>query len=363
MLGDIPATEAGHVQPHEHVLCDMSGIVKPWGVDAVWPATAAADRPMSRVAAETPASARYLIDAPITLETYDRIRRDVVNRDNLQLTSVDDAVEEMSRYRAAGGGTVVDSSAIGMGRDPVGLASVSRASGVSIVMGSTYYTRQYHPPGLDDQDVEQIADAIVRDVEVGVGDTGIRAGIIGEVGLSHPVHPTERKVLDAACRAQIRTGACLQLHPGRDPRAPIEAMCAVADLGGDPSRTIISHVDRTIWEPAALRELAGTGCYVELDLFGQESSYYAFNLDARRPNDRSRIEWVLDLFDAGHADRLLLSQDICQKVYLRKYGGPGYTHILENVIPLMRRMGLQEEQIRMLTHDNPVAALGMEMGA
>lgn len=360
VLGDVPASVAGHIQPHEHVLCDMSAIVKPWGVDAVWPAVAAADGNSSALANEAPASARELIGAPVSLDNYDRIRRDVINVDNLRLTRIDDAVEELVRYRSAGGSMIVDSSSRGMGRDPSGLAAISRATGVGVVMGSAFYTRQYHPPGLDGLDVKEIAESIVADIEDGVGDTGIRAGLIGEVGLSWPVHPTELKVLEAASLAQLQTGAALQIHPGRNPRAPIEAIQQVAGFGADPARTIMSHVDRTLWETDELVELAATGCYVELDLFGQESSYYAFNPDARRPNDRTRIEWLIELAGQGHQDQLLLSQDICQKVYLRKYGGPGYTHILENAIPLMRRMGLDDTDVRRLTHDNPATALGME---
>jgi phosphotriesterase-related protein len=360
VLGDVPPSEMGHVQPHEHVLCDMSGIVKPWGVDAVWPATAAADRGAGQPASEAAASTRALIEVPVSLENYDQIRRDVINLDNLRLTRIDDAVEELTRYRAVGGAAIVDSTAVGMGRDPSGLATVSRATGVHLVMGSAYYSRQYHPPELDEQSAATIAETIVTDVELGVDDTGVRAGVIGEVGLSWPVHPTELKVLEGACRAQVQTGAPMQLHPGRDPDAPIEAIRAVERFGADSSRTIMSHVDRTLWEPAALTQLARTGCFVELDLFGQESSYYAFNPQARRPNDRTRLEWIADLCEQGFADQILISQDICQKVYLRKYGGPGYTHILENVIPLMRRMGFDDRLIRTLTHDNPATALGME---
>ncbi|HEX2317085.1 MAG TPA: hypothetical protein VHJ17_25280, partial [Thermomonospora sp.] len=93
-----------------------------------------------------------------------------------------------------------------------------------------------------------------------------------------------------------------------------------------------------------VRQPQRTGCFVELDLFGQESSYYAFNPDARRPNDRTRIDWLRDLMAAGLADRLLVAQDICQKVHLRRYGGPGYTHVLDSAVPLMRRMGMDEDE-------------------
>ncbi|MFI7124825.1 phosphotriesterase [Nonomuraea sp. NPDC050153] len=356
VLGDVEPSELGHTQPHEHVLSDMSTIVRPWGLEPV----AGDASPPSSVRQEFPASVRARIAEPVRLDNYDWIRRAVLNLDNLRLLSEQDATDELVLYRAAGGGTVVDSTSVGLGRDPLGLARVSRGSGVHIVMGSGYYCRDYHPAGLADAPVEAVYEEIVADVRDGVGDTGVRAGLIGEIGLSRPVHPVEDKVLRAACRAQRETGAPLQIHPGRHPEAPLAAVRTVMDAGGDPTRVIMSHLDRTLWRAEDLLELARTGCYLELDLFGQESSYYAFNPDARRPNDRTRVEWLQLLIEAGFADRLLIAQDICQKVYLRRYGGPGYTHILENVVPLMRRMGMTEAEITTLTVTNPATALAME---
>ncbi|WP_283134373.1 phosphotriesterase family protein [Rhizohabitans arisaemae] len=356
VLGDIEPAELGHTQPHEHVLCDMSAIIQPWGLQPV--AGAPPSSPGNpAVAREFPASVRAKVAEPVRPDNYDWIRRTVLNLDNLRLLSETDAVEELSLYRSAGGGAVVDSSCVGMGRDPLGLARVSRATGVHIVMGSGYYSRDYHPAGLADVPVDAVRDEITRDVEVGVDDTGIRAGVIGEIGLSWPVHPVEEKVLRAACRAQVATGAPLQIHPGRHPEAPLHAVRTVLDAGGQPERTIVSHLDRTLWRSGDLLELARTGCYLELDLFGQESSYYAFNPDARRPNDRTRIEWLQMLIEAGFGDRLLVAQDICQKVYLRRYGGPGYTHILESALPLMRHMGMSDTEITMVTVNNPAAIL------
>ncbi|MEV1246147.1 phosphotriesterase [Nonomuraea sp. NPDC050022] len=354
VLGDVDPSALGHTQPHEHVLSDMSAIIQPWGLQPV-----AGDGGGSGIGKELPASVRARVTEPVRLDNYDWIRRTVLNVDNLRLHSEQDATEELTLYRAAGGGAVVDSSSVGLGRDPLGLARVSRASGVHIVMGSGYYCRDYHPAGLADASVAAISAEIVADVRDGVGDTGVRAGLIGEIGLSWPVHPAEDKVLRAACQAQVSTGAPLQIHPGRHPEAPLRAMRAVVEAGGDPARVIMSHLDRTLWRPDDLLELAGTGCYLELDLFGQESSYYAFNPDARRPNDRTRIEWLRRLIEAGYGQRLLIAQDICQKVYLRRYGGPGYTHILDSAIPLMRRMGMRESEIMMVTVANPATVLAM----
>lgn len=355
MLGEIEPADLGHTQPHEHVLCDMSAIIQPWGVQ---PVDGVQEHGVVR--SEFPASVRAMVAEPVRLGNYDSIKRTVLNLDNLRLVSEEDAIAELQLYRSAGGGAVVDSSSVGMGRDPLGLARVSRATGVHIVMGSGYYSRDYHPAGLAGMEVDAIRDEVLSDLQEGVADTGIRAGIIGEIGLSWPVHPVEEKVLRAACRAQAVIGAPLQIHPGRHPAAPAHAMRIVADEGAAADRTIMSHVDRTLWRQDDLTELARTGCYVELDLFGQESSYYAFNPEARRPNDRTRIEWLQALIESGFGERLLIAQDICQKVYLRRYGGPGYTHILDNAIPLMRRMGMSETEITMVTVDNPATVLTLK---
>ncbi|WP_053204133.1 phosphotriesterase family protein [Jiangella muralis] len=345
VLGDIPVAAAGHIQPHEHVLCDMSGLVDP-------------ANPNARDWHTLPATVREAIDLPVRPDTYDAIKRSVLNRDNLRLCSEEDAISELMEYVGLGGGTMVDSSTIGLGRDPLGLARVSRRTGVHIVMGSGYYVHALHPRHVAGATVDDLTEEISADVTVGID--GVRAGLIGEIGLSSPLHPDEAKVLEAALQAQSHTGAAVQIHPGRATTAPLEAMSLVEQFGADPSRVIMSHLDRTIWHADDFLALARTGCYLEFDLFGQESSYYAFNPDARRPNDRTRVEWLTTLAAEGYADRLLVSQDICQKVYLRRYGGPGYGHILRSVLGLMRSCGWRDEDIEQVTHHNPATALGIQ---
>jgi phosphotriesterase-related protein len=355
VLGDLDPGELGHTQTHEHLVSDMSAIIQPWGLAAV--GGGSADTIPAARRGEMPATARGATRVPIRPDTYDRIRRDVINFDNLQMLDEGVAIEEMGLYRAAGGGAVVDCTPIGMARDPLALARISRATGVHVVMGAGYYVHDFHPPGCDQLTEEEIEAQIVRDVQVGVGTTGLRSGIIGEIGLSWPALPCEERSLRAAARAQQATGAPLQIHPGRHPEAPPQIIRTVTEAGGDPTRTIMCHIDRTLNRVEDMLELAATGCYLEFDLFGQESSYYAPDPHAVRPNDGTRIDWLIALADGGHADRLLIAQDICQKVYLRRYGGPGYTHILEAALPLMRLKGMSEELIEMITRSNPGAVL------
>jgi phosphotriesterase-related protein len=327
VLGAVSPTALAHTQPHEHVLCDFSALSHGNG------------------------------DEPITLEHYQRIRRNPrLSRSNLRLVSEADAVAELSRFRGAGGGTIADLTPRDAGRDPDGLARISRTTGVHVVMGSGYYVRTFHPPVLAGKAEEHIAEEITRDVVDGVGDSGIRAGVIGEIGLSWPVHPVEERVLRAAARAQIETGAALAIHPGRDPAAPLAALRVVDAAGGDLGRTIVCHVERTLFSLDAMLQLAATGCYLEFDLFGHESSHYHL-APIDMPNDAVRVDYLLQLAHHGYGDKLLVSQDVCTKVRLTRYGGEGYHHLLEHVVPMMRRKGMTTTDVELLTRHNPAAVL------
>ena len=238
-----------------------------------------------------------------------------------------------------------------MARDPLALARVSRATGLNVIMGSGYYVPRSYPADMDSKTEEDIYQEIVREVTVGVGDTGIRSGIIGEIGCEWPLSDNERKVLSAAARAQQYTGAPLNIHPGRNPSSPLEIIEVLIKAGADISRTVISHIDRTVREPEGRRKLAETGCYLEYDLFGEEGYYFVPTIDL--PSDHQRINEIIQLIDQGYLKQILISQDICWKNRLRRYGGHGYDHILRNAVPIMRIKGVSEEQIHTLLVENP----------
>ncbi len=141
-------------------------------------------------------------------------------------------------------------------------------------MGASYYVEAAHPADMDTRSEDAIVDEIARDILEGVGQSGVRAGVIGEVGCSWPLTSNERKVLRASGRAQRRTGAPLLIHPGRHEAAPSEIVAVLRDVDADLSRTIIGHIERTIFELSELRKITETGGVLEFDLFGREHSYY-----------------------------------------------------------------------------------------
>ncbi len=336
VVGLVPASRLGVTLPHEHLLCDLTPFLR---------------RPQSE-------DERAFADAPITIDIIGRLRyHPYSNRANLSLTDEAVAIEEALRYKRAGGSAIVDATSGGIGRNPAGLARIAQATGLHVVMGSGYYVSSVHPAQFTQSGPERIAEEIAQEIIGGAGATDIRPGIIGEIGLSWPPHPDEYVVLRAAAGAQRLTGAPLVVHPGRHPDAPRDAMRIVESAGGDPTHTIMCHLCRTIhsWEPLA--ELARTGCFLEYDLFGQETSYYQSNPALDMVSDAQRMQWVQRLVDAGYRDRILLSDDVANKYQLVRYGGHGYEHILVNIVPRLRQRGFSEDDVHAFLVDNPAGAL------
>ena len=188
--------------------------------------------------------------------------------------------------------------------------------------------------------------------------TGVRAGIIGEVGCSWPLHPNERKSLRAAARAQRETGAPISIHPGRDQAAPFEILEILAAAGADPARVVIGHIERTDFEPGNLVRLARTGCYVELDWFGEVLSMYPTG-PVNVPSDSERIDQVRMLIGEGHAEQVLASHDVCLKTRLERYGGGGYGHIPRDVTIWMAAKGMSADEIDLVVRRNPQRMLAI----
>ena len=335
VLGPVSPKDLGPTMTHEHLLLDFTF--------------------MLRAAAEATALARA--HEPLTLGNLGWIRyHQYSNRDNLLLVDEETAIKEASLYKRAGGGAIVDATTYGIGRDPLGLARIARATGLHIVMGAGFYVDAVHPRWIDDMTEFDLIRRIVDEITVGVGDTGVRAGIIGEIGCSWPLTPNERKVLRATAMAQSETGAAILIHPGRNQDAPREILETLAEGGADLSRTIMGHLERTVSDFGVLTEIGQSGCYLEYDLFGNESSYYPLS-DIDMPSDAQRMDVIRRLIAEGFGQRIVVAQDICTKHRLVSYGGHGYGHILENILPRMRRKGLSEDEIRAIVVENPARIL------
>lgn len=340
VLGLIEPEDLGITLTHEHLISDGScNLVEP-----------------------NEATEKAMMHHPVTLDILWWLRYHWnLNVDNYLLVDEQEIIKEVMHFKLAGGSSIVELSNVGLGRDPAALARISRATGLNVIMGSGYYQASSYGPEMDVKTEEEITEEIVRDITVGVGNTGIRSGVIGEIACSWPLADNERKSLRASARAQQLTGAPLNVHPGHSEEAPTEIIKILGDAGADLIRTVIDHMDRALRDPNKRIELAKTGCYLAYDMFGKEGYYPMHHVGGDRvidmTNDVQRINEIIELIDKGYLNQILISQDIFTKMQFRAYGGWGYDHILRNALPWMRAKGMTEEQIYTIMVDNPKSLL------
>ena len=262
---------------------------------------------------------------------------------------------ELDRFRGAGGGSLVDLTLPGIGRDPDWLVGIARASGLNIVMGSGWYRTAYYPVEalIDRRSVDDLADELVREATDGVGEQHVKPGIIGEIGTDKPwVSPAEERVHRAAARAALRTGRSITTHSVMSP-VGLAQLKIFEEEGLDPGRVVIGHSDSYPVLDHYL-EVIARGASLEFDFLGM-----SFTPIERHGEDRL-IERLLELLARGHADRILLSQDVCHDSQLKRYAGHGYVYLAETFLPRLRAAGVSDAEIDTMTVDNPRRLLTIE---
>ncbi len=277
-------------------------------------------------------------------------------RDNLVLDDFAAAAEECRMLAEKGCDTVVDCSTNEIGRDPAKLADLSRRTGTKIVMGCGNYTGDTHSGEFRAGDEGMLAEKLISEIDSGIG--GVRPGIIGEIGTSREILPSERKALRIAGRAQKHSGLAVQVHIYPWSTNGLDALRELETLGVAPDRIVICHSDVTP-DRRYIRELLTAGVYVQLDNFGKEFTPRAGGFAAGAfARDTERAELAAWIIDSGFGDQLLLTNDVCLKCMLKSRGGAGYCHIFADIVPMIAALGVPEEYIeRHILHDNPVAML------
>lgn len=270
--------------------------------------------------------------------------------DAAELTRGEDIIGELSRLRGSCDlALVVELTCRGMGRDPNTVAKISAACGVAVVAATGHYHERFHPAEVADRDSDELAEALLADIRDGMDGTGVRAGIIGEVGTcgERPT-PSEERCLRAAARAALASGLSVATHAHLGVGG-LRQLEILTEEGLPPSRVSIGHQD-LLDDPSVHRELARNGAYVGFDTIGKS---------AYRP-DSLRRRLLLALLDAGHADRVLLSTDISRDTYLDRPSG-AYRHLFERFLPALRGDGVDTSTLRQLTHHNPLRFLAGEV--
>ena len=257
-------------------------------------------------------------------------------------------VDELAKFAAAGGSAIVDLTLPGVGRDPLWLAGLARATGLHVVMGSGWYRDAYYPAEalVDRRSVDDLADEIVREATEGVGDTGVRTGIIGEIGTDKPwLSAREERVHRAAARAARRTGLSITTHAVLS-TVGLDQLTVFEEEGADLSRVVIGHADSNP-SPDYHRAIVERGATVEFDFLGMSFT------PLERHGEGRIVESICELLSRGWVGQVLLSQDVCHDSQLTRYGGNGYVYLADTFLPRLRAAGVSDDEIRTMTVDNP----------
>lgn len=250
--------------------------------------------------------------------------------------------QELRDLSAWGCRTIVELSNIGMGRDITRLVRLSQTSGLNIIAGTGFYEQNWHPPYVRNLSIADLTQIMTEELQHGIANTGIRAGVIGEIGTSQEsITPDEEKVLRAAARAHLKTGKPISTHTAFG-HLPHEQVDLLLEEGVKPQHIAVGHLDMASSYETPL-SVARRGVFIAFDTFGK----------AIYQSDEVRIKWLLSLIEAGFSSSLLLSVDISRNSYMKAHGGYGYDHLLRVIVPELRRCGLGDETIKTILIENP----------
>lgn len=326
VAGPVEHTGLGLVLPHEHLANDLAAAFTP---------------------AKDP-SIRTLLAGPVTSELAPVLREHPYNsRDNCGIHDDAAVIEDLCAFRVAGGGTVIDLTPPGLGRNPEALLKYSEASGVQVIMGSGWYLQKFQ--SMDD--LEASEDDLTAQIVDDFRRPGVRPGVIGEIGVSPSFTTAEKKSLRAAARAQLELEVPLFIHLPGWLRFGHEVLDIVLDeCGVRPEAVVLCHMDPSFDDPGYQLDLARRGTYLSFDMIGMPYTYPGEGIS---PTPEQTAAAIARLVGAGHQDRILLSHDVFLQGMLSRYGGNGFGFVPSTFPRFLTGFGISEDTIGNLMTRNP----------
>jgi phosphotriesterase-related protein len=262
------------------------------------------------------------------------------------------ATDALLEAKAHGVSTIVELTVMGRWRDVTVARDAARASGVNVIMATGLYTYDEVPPYFysEGRGADHMADLFVRDVEVGIEGTDIKASILKVATDEQGVTRGVEMVLRAAGRAHRRTGVPITTHTHALTERGLDQQRIFKEEGVDLSRVVIGHCGDTE-DIAYLEKVINAGSYIGMDRFG---------IDVILPTER-RVATIAKLCELGYAERMVLSHDV--SVYNDSFPEEVYSampnwhlmHIPDDVVPALRAAGVTDAQIEAMTVGNPRA--------
>ncbi|MGE5273099.1 MAG: phosphotriesterase [Verrucomicrobiota bacterium] len=261
---------------------------------------------------------------------------------------VAEAVRRLQRVRDAGFETIVDPTAVGLGRDIGRIKRINQKVDLNIVVCTGVYSFMELPQFLRYRTVEALAELFVHELTEGIGDTGVKAAFIKVAVEEHGLVGDVPRILAAVGAAHAETGAPVMVHTNAAAQSGLVAAEALTAAGVDPAKLVIAHVGDSN-DLDYIRRLAGSGAYLGWDRFNIEH----FNPDA------DRIETVTKVLAEGYVDQLHFSHDgatfhdfmVGDPAFAGEHAD--YLHITNVILPQLRERGVSDADIDRVMVDNP----------
>lgn len=279
--------------------------------------------------------------------------------------AIQTGIDVAERLKSYGVKTVIDATPNECGRDPELLKEISSKTGINIICATGYYCEAVGAPpyfrrrmGLGDAQTE-VYEMFMKEITDGIANTGIKPGIIKLASSQNQITDYERMFFKAAARVQAETGITLVTHTQVGTMGPEQAELLISE-GADPGRIIIGHMCGNTDISYHVRTL-NYGVTIAFDRFGLQGMVGA-------PMDELRVACLVGLIGIGYGNRIVCSHDKVitwlgryqpypeEKARLTKNWHT--FHLFENIVPLLKRAGITQQQIDALFEDNIRRAFG-----
>ncbi|WP_120337440.1 phosphotriesterase family protein [Cryobacterium soli] len=287
------------------------------------------------------------------------------------------AVNALSSLATVGVGTVVDISPYGVvGRNDDGsnaalLKEIAERTGLNIVSGTAVYLEAYSPRWALDASLPELAARFIADATIGIGETGVLAGVLGEQATSlGEITPHEEKCLRASARAARETGLGIMTHTTHGTMAH-EQIDILLSEGVDLSTVVIGHMDTQL-SLDYVRSVSDRGANVAIDTIGKQTWEFFVGPPEQDPADgefvknsfhradSKRADLVAALVADGRSETIFLASDLTgAEVWMNPttHGQQGYNYLVGNFLPMLRERGVTEEQCDRMLVSNPARLL------
>lgn len=261
------------------------------------------------------------------------------------------AVERMSELKAGGVDTIIDMTTPDLGRDIEMMVDVSRQAGINVIATTGFWRDP--PRSVMERSEDATADLFIREIEVGIGNSTARAGVIKVANDVEGIVPLQERVLRAAARASNRTGCPINTHSNSSMELGAEQVRIFQEEGVQMDRVSIGHTADTT-DIAYLERLLNAGVYLTMDRY-----------PGRTPSWEERNATVKALIDRGWGDRIMLGHDGFAAAWVwagreAPRGGAslranpdGMLFVTRKALPALLNSGVTPEVIAQLTTENP----------